>query len=767
MKKYALVLLCLVLSLCLAIPALADGTANTTCITETTELNPGDEVVITVNLADSVELKSMGLALNYDAEIFELTSACEWLVSGLIANVDHANNTAAFVTTTAADFNGAIFTFTLKVKETAALGETEVSVTGILKDATMQDVECLNNVLTLNIVCAHENQSEIPAVEATCSEAGLTAGTKCDDCEAILVEQTVVPATGDHDYATETDRQEPTCTVDGYVVTVCACGAELETVLPATGHGDTEIVDAVDATCGTDGYTGDTYCLDCEEKIADGEVILATGEHVYATETDRQEATCTVDGYVITVCGCGAELETILPATGHGETEISGAADATCGTDGYTGDTYCLNCEEKIAEGEVILATGEHVYVTETERQEATCAADGYIITVCGCGAELETILPATGHTWIDATCIAPKTCEVCGETEGEPVSFAHKYGEWEVVIEPTVEAGLMQRVCALCGGIEEAIIPPAHVCEFTKLTIAATCTEYGFDLYVCEGCSLSYADNYIAALGHAFSEATCTEAATCERCGETEGELAAHNITSSSEGFEASCLEEGIVEYYYCGDCNTYFADAECTVKMEDQTGLGLNIPMTGHNITSSCEGFEASCLEEGMLEYYYCGDCNTYFADAELTTELEDQTGANLVIPMTGHNITVSCEGFAATCTEEGMLEYYYCGDCNTYFADAELTTKLEDQTGKNLTIAVGAHTEGEWVVVKEAAIGVDGLKELRCTVCGEVLATEVIPALENSPETGSVMFFVVAAFGVVAMIGATVVIGKKKYF
>ena len=662
MKKYALVLLCLVLSLCLAIPALADGTANTTCITETTELNPGDEVVITVNLADSVELKSMGLALNYDAEIFELTSACEWLVSGLIANVDHANNTAAFVTTTAADFNGAIFTFTLKVKETAALGETEVSVTGILKDATMQDVECLNNVLTLNIVCAHENQSEIPAVEATCSEAGLTAGTKCDDCDAILVEQTVVPATGDHDYATETDRQEPTCTVDGYVVTVCACGAELETVLPATGHGDTEIIDAVDATCGTDGYTGDTYCLDCEEKIADGEVILATGEHVYATETDRQEATCTVDGYIITVCGCGAELETILPATGHGETEISGAVDATCGADGYTGDTYCLNCEEKIADGEVILATGEHVYATESDRQEATCAADGYIITVCGCGAELETILPATGHTWIDATCIAPKTCEVCGETEGE---------------------------------------------------------------------------------------------------------LAAHNITSSSEGFEASCLEEGIVEYYYCGDCNTYFADAECTVKMEDQTGLGLNIPMTGHNITSSCEGFEASCLEEGMLEYYYCGDCNTYFADAELTTKLEDQTGASLVIPMTGHNITVSCEGFAATCTEEGMLEYYYCGDCNTYFADAELTTKLEDQTGKNLTIAVGAHTEGEWVVVKEAAIGVDGLKELRCTVCGEVLATEVIPALENSPETGSVMFFVVAAFGVVAMIGATVVIGKKKYF
>ena len=398
----------------------------------------------------------------------------------------------------------------------------------------------------------------------------------------------------------------------------------------------------------------------------------------------------------------------------------------------------------------MILATGAHNFVIEVERQAPNCIENGYVIWACGCGtAEYTEILFANG---------------------------AHVYGNR--VVENLIEAthdtdGSFDEViyCENCGEelYRETIIVPMGKHNWMSIVVDATCTKWGFTLHLCadDGCTASYADSYVHTLGHAFSEATCTEAATCERCGETEGELAAHNITSSSEGFEASCLEEGIVEYYYCGDCNTYFADAECTVKMEDQTGLGLNIPMTGHNITSSCEGFEASCLEEGMLEYYYCGDCNTYFADAELTTELEDQTGANLVIPMTGHNITVSCEGFAATCTEEGMLEYYYCGDCNTYFADAELTTKLEDQTGKNLTIAVGAHTEGEWVVVKEAAIGVDGLKELRCTVCGEVLATEVIPALENSPETGSVMFFVVAAFGVVAMIGATVVIGKKKYF
>lgn len=42
-------------------------------------------------------------------------------------------------------------------------------------------------------------------------------------------------------------------------------------------HTNTEVRDAVAATCTEDGYTGDTYCLDCGEKIAEGEVIPATG----------------------------------------------------------------------------------------------------------------------------------------------------------------------------------------------------------------------------------------------------------------------------------------------------------------------------------------------------------------------------------------------------------------------------------------------------------------------------------------------------------
>ena len=42
----------------------------------------------------------------------------------------------------------------------------------------------------------------------------------------------------------------------------------------------------------------------------------------------------------------------------HGNTEVRGAKEATCTEDGYTGDTYCVDCGELIAAGEVLEADG-------------------------------------------------------------------------------------------------------------------------------------------------------------------------------------------------------------------------------------------------------------------------------------------------------------------------------------------------------------------------------------------------------------------------
>jgi hypothetical protein len=57
------------------------------------------------------------------------------------------------------------------------------------------------------------------AVAATCTETGLTEGSHCSACNAVLVEQQIVPAL-DHDY--QPAVTEPTCTEQGYTTYTCS-----------------------------------------------------------------------------------------------------------------------------------------------------------------------------------------------------------------------------------------------------------------------------------------------------------------------------------------------------------------------------------------------------------------------------------------------------------------------------------------------------------------------------------------------------------------
>ena len=73
-------------------------------------------------------------------------------------------------------------------------------------------------------------------------------------------------------------------------------------------HKDTQVVGKVDATCTKDGYTGDTVCKDCEEVLAEGTVIKATG-HSFGDWTVVTAPTTEEEGLEERVCACG-EKET-------------------------------------------------------------------------------------------------------------------------------------------------------------------------------------------------------------------------------------------------------------------------------------------------------------------------------------------------------------------------------------------------------------------------------------------------------------------------
>lgn len=110
---------------------------------------------------------------------------------------------------------------------------------------------------------------------------------------------------------------------------------------------------------------------------------------------------------------------------------------------------------------------------------------------------EIEIILH-NEHEWLDATCVAPKMCEICDETEGEPLGHS-----W---ISATCDS---PEICSVCGEIGS----PATGHDWT----VATCT----DPKTCLVCKKTDG----SAAGHMWAEATYEAPKTCEVCGETDGD--------------------------------------------------------------------------------------------------------------------------------------------------------------------------------------------------------------------------------------------------
>ena len=81
----------------------------------------------------------------------------------------------------------------------------------------------------------------------------------------------------------------------------------------------------------------------------------------------------------------------------HKNAEIRGVTPATCTEAGYSGDTYCLDCGEKISTGQIIPAKG-HQWDAGVVTKEATALADGEKTCTCTvCKATKTEVVKATG----------------------------------------------------------------------------------------------------------------------------------------------------------------------------------------------------------------------------------------------------------------------------------------------------------------------------------------------------------------------------------
>lgn len=156
-------------------------------------------------------------------------------------------------------------------------------------------------------VCASHVPVAIPAVDATCTETGLTEGSKCEKCGKVLEQQEVVPALGHTEGDVMIENEiAATCTTAGsadYVVYCAECGEELnrETIeVPMTAH-DVSKVEAKEATFTAAGCNEHYKCNDCgalfltEQDAADNKpcakdkVILPQNVDVSAGKAEVKE----------------------------------------------------------------------------------------------------------------------------------------------------------------------------------------------------------------------------------------------------------------------------------------------------------------------------------------------------------------------------------------------------------------------------------------------------------------------------------------------
>lgn len=375
----------------------------------------------------------------------------------LTATVNPADATDKTVTWTTSDNKVA----TVAADGTVtAVGEGTAVITATAGGKTAQ---CTVTVVN----CLHSSKSFVAAKAATCTEKGMKAHYKCDNCSALFetaTSTTPVAASTlelpmiDHTF-TDVAEKAATCTEKGNVAykhcTTCnknydAEGKLLDTVeTNALGHKMT-FVSAVPATCKDTGTKAYFHCERCTKNFVD--------------QNGQRELTDLTTAKDPTNHAGGTEQVNVKPSS-HVNQE-----------DGYTGDTKCLGCGEIIAKGETI-PWGTHVWSDwkhDADKHWQEC-------TVGGCTEKNKEAAhqpdPGTPN------CVSSATCQVCGYVVAYSNPNIHNNIVKVEAKEPTcTENGNIEHYkCTDCGKLfsdakgttvittEDVVIPAAH-----KLTAVA-----------------------------------------------------------------------------------------------------------------------------------------------------------------------------------------------------------------------------------------------------------------------------------------------------
>lgn len=440
----------------------------------------------------------------------------------------------------------------------------------------------------------------------------------------------------------------------------------------------------------------------------------------YTFTVRRHEATCTTQGYDEHIChewGGMNYNDRFVPAKGHswdGGTVTKAATYTETGIKTFK----CKDCDETRTEEIPSLDKTYHIKSVVAP----TCTAEGYTIYECNEVPDLT----------------------YKGDYKAK---LPHAYDAGKITKPATIyEKGTKTFTCTSCGATYTEDIPVVEKTWHKGNTVAPTCTEKGYTIYICDQDSaLTEKRDYTNALGHAWDAGTVTTAATCTNagvktytctrngCNETKTEeiqALGHKWDDGTVTKAPTCTEDGVKTFTCLNDATHTYTEV---------------VPATGHAWDDGVVTKEATYEEDGERTY----------------TCQNDKTHVHKeVIPALGYTFTETV--VAPTCTEDG----YTLHTCNENPAKTykdtpvaalghqykEVTTPAtcgalgsvdnvcercnDKQHVKDLPVT-GEHQWDEGVITKEPTATETGIKTYTCNVC-QATKTEDIAKVHNHDYT-----------------------------
>ena len=121
---------------------------------------------------------------------------------------------------------------------------------------------------------------------------------------------------------------------------------------------------------------------------------------------------------------------------------------------------------------------------------------------------------------------------------------------------------------------------------------------------------------------------------------------------------------------FYNCSSLETISLDCDSPLKRTDFGKQADLVSYTPHTLIKT-EAKAATCTEDGNKAYWTCEHCGKYFLSDDTNPETAKAVELSETVIPASHKLT-KVEAKAATCTEDGNIEYWQCDVCKKTFTD-----------------------------------------------------------------------------------------------